>query len=500
MPSTASTGKPAPWFLDDHEEYANKNGDDNTLASFRWSANCSEDAKHSDYTIEVTTTCTSTASTTASSSNNKDDNKQEKRTTNRITTTYYVHKSVLIFAGDRKSEYFERMFDTTLSVKENTESVSKIELAHAVAVAFPIMLDFIYFPFDMNPEKKDIEVSTSNAVPLRVLSNYFGIRGLHQLVNTFINLDLSVNTCIEYMVNAEACSDVKLISAATEACAEFFDDIESNALLSLSPERIQQVVSVASFNSMNGERFSVKIMDYMKAYPELLSKHPDAFQSILCCEKMPSIDISACVFFLLLDVDDKVYKCTSKKSRCLYDRCIASYGDKWSVHSSVEDQLKTLPIEVQNDLLCAALSSARVMTKQIVPRGSQVLMRQKTLKTCEGIRFNDAAKREISVSGAGFRAANGIYVLSGLYNEHPSYEKGAVIDGIECVISIVNLDGCWWISRLYANEQDGDDIDYYRFVVDDEVNEDIYPDLDNIVAVVVRDEYLPRPTMTYINW
>eukprot|EP00816_Leptocylindrus_hargravesii_P012983 CAMPEP_0196803246 /NCGR_PEP_ID=MMETSP1362-20130617/2613_1 /TAXON_ID=163516 /ORGANISM="Leptocylindrus danicus, Strain CCMP1856" /LENGTH=499 /DNA_ID=CAMNT_0042174703 /DNA_START=166 /DNA_END=1662 /DNA_ORIENTATION=- len=499
MPSTASTGKPAPWFLDDHEEYANGSGGDNTRASaFRWSANCPEEAKHSDYTIEITTTNSTTS--TASSSNKDYDKHQEKRTT--TTTTYYVHKSVLIFAGDRKSEYFERMFDTTLSVKENTESVSKIELAHAVAVAFPIMLDFIYFPFDMHPEKKDIEVSTSNAVPLRVLSNYFGIRGLHQLVNTFINLDLSVNTCIEYMVNAEACSDVKLISSATEACAVFFDDVESNALLSLSPERVQQVVSVASFNSMNGERFSVKIMNYMKAYPELLSKHPDAFQSILCCKKMPSIDISACVFFLLLDVDDKVYKCTCKKSRCLYDRCITSYGDKWSVHSSVkDDQLKSLPIEVQNDLLSAALSSARVMTKQIVPRGSQVLMRQKTLKTCKDIQFNNAAKREISVSGAGFRAANGIYVLSGVYNEHPSYEKGAVIEGIECVISIVNLDNCWWISRLDANEQDGEDIDYYRFVCDDEVDDDIYPCFDSIVASVAeKDEYLPLPGITFIDW
>ena len=49
------------------------------------------------------------------------------------------------------------------------------------------MLEFIYYPFDIRPDKVNIKVAAaSNAVPLRVLSNYFGIRGLHQLVNNFI--------------------------------------------------------------------------------------------------------------------------------------------------------------------------------------------------------------------------------------------------------------------------------------------------------------------------
>jgi len=127
--------------------------------------------------------------------------------------------------------------------------VSKIELAPAVAAAFPTMLDYIYFPFVLHPGKKDIELSTSNAVPLRVLSKYFGIHGLRKLVNSFINADLSEETCIQYMCNAEECNNVQLISVATEVSAKHFGRIESITCLSLTPERLQRIVNAESFNA-----------------------------------------------------------------------------------------------------------------------------------------------------------------------------------------------------------------------------------------------------------
>jgi len=290
------------------------------------------------------------------------------------TTTYYVHRCVLVFAGDRKSGYFQRLFGTTLSVRENVEALSKIELLPAVAAAFPLMLDYIYFAFVLHPDKEDIKLSTSNAVPLRVLSKYFGVCELLKLVNRFITAKISsAETCVEYMIYADSCSDVQLIPVAAEACAKFFHSIGPDVIMTLSPEMLQCIVNAESFkpDDFSSLKYSRMLKKYMGAYPELSSSYPTVYKDLLSCKIMPVIHSTACIFFLLFDVKDKVYKCSCKKKRCLYDRCVKSYTENWG-EPSLDLGLESLPIDVQNDLMRGALICARSNVQMGAKCGSAI--------------------------------------------------------------------------------------------------------------------------------
>ena len=82
---------------------------------------------------------------------------------------------------------------------------------------------------------------------------------------------------------------------------------------------------------------------------------------------MPSVHISACIFFFLFDVDEeKIYKCPCKMSKCLYHRCLASYANNWSGSSA------DLELKVQNNLIGVALLSALVVIERITSKGSQI--------------------------------------------------------------------------------------------------------------------------------
>ena len=252
-------------------------------------------------------------------------------------------------------------------------------------------------------------------------------------MNNFINADISAKNCIEYMMNAEACNDINLISVATEVCAKNFSHcIRTDALLSLSPERFQYVVNLASTRSKEASIFySIGLMKYMDSRPDdLSSSHPDAYQELLCCKKLHSIDISASIFFLLLDIEDKFYKCTCKRKCCLYDRCVKSYAINWS-ESSLGRDLGSLPMRVQIDLMRAALTCGQTLTRHIVPKGSQILMRG--MKTREfPTRFDSLERmdqREILVSGAGIGDINGVYVLVELFDGYRRYSKGVIVGG-----------------------------------------------------------------------
>mmetsp|Transcript_3869 Transcript_3869/g.5605 ORF Transcript_3869/g.5605 Transcript_3869/m.5605 type:complete len:105 (+) Transcript_3869:592-906(+) len=104
-------------------------------------------------------------------------------------------------------------------------------------------------------------------------------------------------------------------------------------------------------------------MKYMDLHPDLSSSHPDAYQDLLCCQKMPVVYNAVCVFFLLLDIEEKwSFKCTCEKKMCLYDRCVKSYATNWKRCESLDAAIGSLPVEVQNDLRKAALDFARSLS------------------------------------------------------------------------------------------------------------------------------------------
>eukprot|EP00816_Leptocylindrus_hargravesii_P000730 CAMPEP_0196828172 /NCGR_PEP_ID=MMETSP1362-20130617/94543_1 /TAXON_ID=163516 /ORGANISM="Leptocylindrus danicus, Strain CCMP1856" /LENGTH=124 /DNA_ID=CAMNT_0042208841 /DNA_START=429 /DNA_END=799 /DNA_ORIENTATION=+ len=96
-----------------------------------------------------------------------------------------------------------------------------------------------------------------------------------------------------------------------------------------------------------------------------------------------------------------------------------------------------------------ALSCARSMTRKIVPKGSQILLRRIVVSD----ELEKVDKREIVVSGADIRGANGVYVLCGLtvggyrrYMKGSNSESESLIFNIYCIPNSAG-DERWWLSN-----------------------------------------------------
>jgi len=113
-----------------------------------------------------------------------------KRTTEDAAVTaakvdvYHVHK-VRLGCGNRKSDYFDRLFQNGEKFQEGSKSCSRIELEPLAAAAFPNLLDYCYDP------SRELKISAATALPLHHLGDYFEIRQLREDVDKFIQADVS---------------------------------------------------------------------------------------------------------------------------------------------------------------------------------------------------------------------------------------------------------------------------------------------------------------------
>jgi hypothetical protein len=161
----------------------------------------------------------------------KEDQPQQKQreenetVVHNMTTTYYVHKSVL-GAGPRKSHYFCRLFQSSSSsslLVESTTSTSHIELQQSSAVAaFPILLDFMYNTTNVRlfQEASTNATSTSTAVALRYLANYFEVPALFQSTNLFIQKDMNKDNIHMYLQEAILYHDETIMEATMKVGAK----------------------------------------------------------------------------------------------------------------------------------------------------------------------------------------------------------------------------------------------------------------------------------------
>ena len=140
-------------------------------------------------------------------------------TTTTTTTTYNVHKAI-IGLGPRGSQYFLNMFRTNGMLAETQSSTSRLELEPSAAVAFPIMLDFMYHT-DNNMTKAsgggfgekgyDVNATTETAVALRHLANYFEVPSLFEAVNEFIGDDMDKDNIDMYLEEALLSKTIKFM-------------------------------------------------------------------------------------------------------------------------------------------------------------------------------------------------------------------------------------------------------------------------------------------------
>jgi BTB/POZ domain len=85
------------------------------------------------------------------------------------TTIYHVHVRNLT-VGPRRSEYFVVLLQDGGRFAESQSKTSRIQLHPMTAVAFPMLLDFMYFSEQDGPAPF---TTTANATALYSLANYF---------------------------------------------------------------------------------------------------------------------------------------------------------------------------------------------------------------------------------------------------------------------------------------------------------------------------------------
>lgn len=297
----------------------------------------------SDWTIIISAKATSVIG----SSGRDDENK----------FTFHVHK-VHLSVGQRKSEYFARLFQNS-GVTEAENCTSSIDLESSAADAFPAFLDFIY-----SHPGTHVEATATNAVALRYLSQYFGVRELFSNINSFIQRDLDANTAHIYLLESSIYNDEKMLSHATKICAENFQAIGGKLASSLPAKLFRDVVCAPDLKCES------KALSLCVAH--LCETQPDEIDGTLLAaltryRKMPDIDQSCALFLLRLSIEKKVEHNPIDGDRLnLRERCISAATIGWkdilaTTSSQIPEQI--LPADVKVDLLAAALREAK---KEIV--------------------------------------------------------------------------------------------------------------------------------------
>ncbi|KAL3811004.1 hypothetical protein ACHAXA_002281 [Cyclostephanos tholiformis] len=121
----------------------------------------------------------------------------------------------------------------------------------------PLFLDYVY--------GSSLRLTTSNAAPLRYLSNRFDCRDLHrEVTSSFIPRDLNLSTAPRYCAMADELSDHELRDRAVRYMAERFDDIDIDALGCMVPRLMRRLLQCERLACDSSERVSEKVAEYLR--------------------------------------------------------------------------------------------------------------------------------------------------------------------------------------------------------------------------------------------
>jgi hypothetical protein len=125
--------------------------------------------------------------------------------------TYHVHRFALA-VGERKSGYFERLFNSK-GFLENETQTTRIKLAPSAAAAIPTMLSFMY---DVSAP---LSVCTNTAVELYQLGQYFDIPPMRNQAREFRECDMTLENCHVYYTQATSGVHIKsVLQAVKKTC------------------------------------------------------------------------------------------------------------------------------------------------------------------------------------------------------------------------------------------------------------------------------------------
>jgi len=168
----------------------------------------------------------------------------------------------------RVSTYFRALFNRT-EFSESSSRTTELQVEASAARAFPALLDFVY-------GEGLVVCNATDAVALRFLSNYLGIRDAFDAVNKWINENVVASCAVAPLLLGEAAvyGDEKLMDAAAKVCSTAVFKIPKLSFKLLPPALFHRVVSLAA-SSSNDARLSIVVADY-------LAKRHDVDEAIAC--------------------------------------------------------------------------------------------------------------------------------------------------------------------------------------------------------------------------
>ena len=265
---------------------------------------------HSDWTIKVISESTHSTDT-------DDDDTSNSTCTSNISreAIYHVHKNILS-VGPRKSEYFCSLFRCTANrsnqegcdtgivvpqLRESESQTSTIVLEAVAAKAFPRLLDFAYSTTDT------LYITTENAIALRYLAQYFGMRLLHKKVMAFLRKDINLTNMNTYVSNSYYFQDTKISNLVADTCAANISEIVPTSTLLQTvadPNFFLRVLSSSEIDTCDttlSSHLSLLVASYCKLHLDDIDE--DIFRRLTHRSHMPVIDKDASLMLLEIEAD-----------------------------------------------------------------------------------------------------------------------------------------------------------------------------------------------------
>ena len=239
---------------------------------------------------------------------NADDNDQDTSTTSSSSSskTYHVHRNVLA-VGARRSDYFARLFQQTTSGSgnflESKSNKSIIRLHQIAASAFPILLDYMYYP------ERKLQIVENNATSLHYLGEYFAMRLLRYDAKQFYMKSINLRNCYTYYEHALLLHDEKVKHAVAKLllCSENIGKLTKESKILTLPDPYLWIEVLTNTDKSNVEdnlHTSIIISEFCKLNQNSITK--DEFKQLTTEELLPNVHVDAALIFI--EVENAIAK------------------------------------------------------------------------------------------------------------------------------------------------------------------------------------------------
>jgi hypothetical protein len=251
-----------------------------------------------------------------------------------IIDVYYVHRVMLAVGGARSELLGRRIRDAEIMAENSTDgssvggNVHETILLESAADAFPILLDFCYFP------DRPADITVNNAVPLVYLAQRYKIKTLLEKVEAFVSENLESANAVHFLLDAYLYKLDEVLRRAIDVTAAHFNDrVDFDPIYKLPIQLFRRIIASTSLNC-ESELLSLVVYSYCGEH------HPDEidveyFREVTRPKLMPDIDAKVALMMLkfyvgLLEEEDSdrdVMEVLQDDN--LTNRCITVIAKHW---------------------------------------------------------------------------------------------------------------------------------------------------------------------------